>query len=181
FGNAEDLTDLIDQGIDLDNQDSNRWSAMHYAASCGNLDIVIALVKRKPALMSAGVTFLGTSSWTALDLAIHNGSSDTIRYLLDNGAKSLSHNALHTAIAHPGLKAALEKIECMLDHEWDRTIKDTEGKTLLNVAQSKHDTALINHSENYQTVKLPPYKMTSHAVDEEAPECLCARSISDFN
>ncbi|KAG6882839.1 hypothetical protein C0993_008951 [Termitomyces sp. T159_Od127] len=125
------------------------------------------------------VTFsgLGTSPWTALDRAIYRHHFDIARYLLDHGARSSSCHALYLAISgfdEPDLK----KVKLLLDHKWDRTLRNDEGKTLLDIARSKNKTELVDLLENYP-LRLPPNGMASHNVDEEVPEPQSPASIFD--
>ncbi|KAG6864271.1 hypothetical protein C0993_009136, partial [Termitomyces sp. T159_Od127] len=182
YGKAEDVNYLINQEIDLDGLEFRGYTPLHSAAEEGKLDMVIFLVERKPALISAvlNVTFVGldTSPWTALDMAIENHHFDIARYLLDHGAKSASCHALYLAIS--GFREPdLEKVRLLLDHGWDRTLGDTEGNTLLDIAKSKNKTELVDLLENYQTVIIRPNEKASHNVDEEAPEPESSTSISD--
>ncbi|KAG6863693.1 hypothetical protein C0993_010606 [Termitomyces sp. T159_Od127] len=152
YGNTEDMVDLINEKIDLDNQDVRGWTALHIAAYYGNLNMVTALVEKKRVLMSAVATWLGISSWTALDVAIWRWNPNIVANLLDYGASSSSHDTLHLAITHYGSNDALEKVEYLLVHGWNITTQDNEGKTLLDVACNKGDTALVYFLENYQTM-----------------------------
>ncbi|KAG6867114.1 hypothetical protein C0993_006641 [Termitomyces sp. T159_Od127] len=167
LGDVEDFWDLVNQGLDFDKPGIEDATALHYAAFYKNLDVVIAIIEKKPALISA-LEIHDKLALTPLEFATWSGSPDIVGYLLDHGAKSISHNALYFAKTFFGSDETVRKGELLLDHGWDRTIKNSEGKTLLDVACSKYNTVLVNHLENYQTVRLPPYGMASHIVDEKA-------------
>ncbi|KAG6896774.1 hypothetical protein C0992_006236 [Termitomyces sp. T32_za158] len=169
FGDAQDLHDLVDQGIDLNFHDSAGWTALHLAAFFGNLDVVIALVEQKPAQMSVTAEWIISSAYTPFDVAAECLKWNVVAYLLDHGAKSISHDALYYALryAFPSSKY-LDRVEHLLDRGWDRTVRDACGKTLLDVACSRSEKALVDHLEHYQTVRLPPYGTTPHIVDYEA-------------
>ncbi|KAG6889530.1 hypothetical protein C0992_004880 [Termitomyces sp. T32_za158] len=168
LGDAKDLCDLVDQGIDLSCLDSHGFTALHHAACEGNLDGVIVFVEQKPALMPVlGKWLLPNSAWTALDVATYRGNSDVMGYLVDHGAKSSFHDVLYLALTNLEFPIFLDNIELLLDHGWDRTVKDANGRTLLDVACSKGNTILAAHLEDYQTVRLPPYGNTSHTMGEE--------------
>ncbi|KAG6879497.1 hypothetical protein C0992_002108 [Termitomyces sp. T32_za158] len=167
LGDAKDLRDLVDLGIDLNCHDPTGWTALHHAAYRGSLDSVIILIEQEPALVLAVTKWLDpNSAWTALDLATYKGNSDIVGYLVGQGAKSISHDILYAAMANPSSPVELGKVEFFLDHGWDRTVQDTEGKTLLDVAHSEGDTALVDHLKNYQTVRLSPYVKPFHTLDE---------------
>ncbi|KAG6876253.1 hypothetical protein C0992_000326 [Termitomyces sp. T32_za158] len=168
-GDEQDLHDLVDQGVDLDWHDSRGWTALHYAADRSNLAVVIALVEQKPSLMYATADYMYVSAWTPLDVAVGCCSQDVVAYLLDHGAKSISHNALfHAVVDFFITDIQLNNIEYLLDIGWDRTVRDDDGQTLLDVARSKGNVTLVDHLEHYQTVRLPPYGTTPYTVDEEA-------------
>ncbi|KAG6895407.1 hypothetical protein C0992_001416 [Termitomyces sp. T32_za158] len=163
-GDAQDLHDLVNQGIDLNWHDSDGWTALHYAAFNGNMDVVIALVEQKPTLMSAPADWMGVSQLTPLDIAVsvYKRKPDVLEYLLKHGAKSISHNALY-CILRFSFYTPLEHIQLLLDCGWDRTVKDNQDETLLDVAHSKGDSKLIELLE--QTVRPPSSANISHTVD----------------
>ncbi|KAG6887542.1 hypothetical protein C0992_011862 [Termitomyces sp. T32_za158] len=66
----DNLRHVVDEGIDLDCHDSQGWTVLHWAAVGNNLDVVIALVEQKPALMSALATWEDISALTPLDVAV---------------------------------------------------------------------------------------------------------------
>ncbi|KAG6901206.1 hypothetical protein C0995_015399 [Termitomyces sp. Mi166 len=161
-GDAENIRDLVNRGINLNHRDSREhgWTALHYAALAGNLDGVIALVERKPGLVSVQAKHLFDSKpCTALDLAIDFGKSNVVAYLLDHGAIA-PPNALHVAVqaywVHP--ERHLPMVELFLDRGWDRTAKDADGRTAMDIARSMGPRfrAIIGHLKEYQTVRLPP-------------------------
>ncbi|KAH0583180.1 hypothetical protein H2248_011062 [Termitomyces sp. 'cryptogamus'] len=177
YGDAEDIHDLVARGIDLSwRANHNSWTALHWAASKGNLNAVTALVEQVPALVFVQANYPDFIGCTALDLAVRNGNSDVVAYLLDHGAHP---NVLHVA-THPlywdfccsHFHKFLAVIEVLLDHGWDRTTKDTYGRTFIGIAHSKqaHNLkTLVEHLENYQTVRLRPYGyLTSPTPNERA-------------
>ncbi|KAG6874711.1 hypothetical protein C0992_006907, partial [Termitomyces sp. T32_za158] len=163
-----DFHDLMNRGMDPNCQDLKGWTALHHAVFSGNMDMVIALVEQQPALISAQAELYGISACTVLDFATCFRNSDMVTYLLDHGAKSSSHNSLYHML-HPKFKIHVYRIEFLLGCGWDRTVKDAEGKTLLDIAHNKNDIALVEHLEHYQTVRLPSYGTILHVGDEEAP------------
>ncbi|KAG6877553.1 hypothetical protein C0992_009705 [Termitomyces sp. T32_za158] len=169
-GNAQDFHDLLDHGLDLNWHGSGGWTALHYAAFSGNLDVIVALVEQKPALMSARAKWKNVSKLTPADLAVitRRTVADVVAYLFDHGARSISHDALYRGLlARFESDALLDRVQLLLDCGWNRTVKDDEGKTLFEVAHSKGNITLVDHLEHYQTVRLPPYGTTPH-TDEKA-------------
>ncbi|KAG6886916.1 hypothetical protein C0992_001646 [Termitomyces sp. T32_za158] len=164
WGNAQDLCDLVNQGIDLNWYASDGWTALHRAAYHANMDVVIALVKQKPTLMYAPAKWMEVSQLTPLDIAANNfqRKTDVVKYLLNHGAKSISHNALYSASKFNSC-TPLKTTQLLLCCGWDRTAKDNQNETLLDVARRKHDNKLVYFLE--QIDRLPPSGNIFHTVD----------------
>ncbi|KNZ72356.1 Ankyrin-1 [Termitomyces sp. J132] len=164
-GKAEDICDLLDRGINIDRRDTNGWTALHFAAYSGNLDVVILLVEREPSLVSIETT-LSSNSETALHLAVEQAHSDVVAYLLDHGAIP-PPNTLHVA-AFPRFVHHLNPclVVNLLDRGWDRSLKDADGRTPLDIARSEGHHAIVEHLEHYQTVKLPPNPIATISLED---------------
>ncbi|KAG6899389.1 hypothetical protein C0993_010662, partial [Termitomyces sp. T159_Od127] len=93
-GDAEDIRDLVDRGMNL-NSHRCGGTALHQAVTLGNLDAIIALSQREPALLSAQAVVSGDRV-TALELAMKYRKPDVVACLLDHGAQT--PNALHDAV-----------------------------------------------------------------------------------
>ncbi|KAG6898008.1 hypothetical protein C0992_007497 [Termitomyces sp. T32_za158] len=158
-GDAEDIRDLVDRGMDLTQRDRrpDGWTALHYATVCGNLDAVAALIKREPDLISDQA-----NRRTALDLAITLAKPAAVACLLDHGANPPSH-ALHvatqTALGRPD--GCLPMIAVFLDRGWDRTAKDVYERTPIDIARSEDCDSIVEYLEHYQTARLPPSPIAS--------------------
>ncbi|KAG6895463.1 hypothetical protein C0992_001125 [Termitomyces sp. T32_za158] len=166
FGNAEDLHDLVNHRIDLNCHDSDGWTFLHYAVFYDNMDMVIALIEQKPDQVFAQAKWKSIPECTVLEIAILCRNSDMVTYLLDHDAKSSSHNSLYQLL-YPKYHLQVSRIKFLLDRGWDRTVKDAEGKALLDIAENKNDKVLADHLKYYQTVRLPPYGTILHVADEE--------------
>ncbi|KAG6901404.1 hypothetical protein C0995_012361 [Termitomyces sp. Mi166 len=165
-GKAEDIRDLLDRGIDLNHRDANGWTALHFAAYSGNLDTVIPLVEREPALISAQTSSFSNSK-TALHLAVEQAHSDVVAYLLDHGAippPNTIHVAAFSRFVHH-LNPCL--VVSLLDRGWDRTLKDADGRTPLDIARSEGHHAIVEHLEHYQTARLPSYPTVTFSSQKE--------------
>ncbi|KAG6901208.1 hypothetical protein C0995_015401 [Termitomyces sp. Mi166 len=172
-GDAEDIDNLVDRGMDLNHRRARfGWTALHWAAVSGNLDAVVALVEREPGLVSvqANNPFPFSKKHTTLELAIHSGNSDVVAYLLAHDPNPPS-NALHAAavVDRIDLDERLELVELLLDHGWDRTLTDTDGMTAIDLARSRGEdfNAVVEYLEHYQTVRLPPYPTALLTTNEE--------------
>ncbi|KAG6877999.1 hypothetical protein C0993_000959 [Termitomyces sp. T159_Od127] len=162
-GGAEDIRDLVDRGMDLTQRDRpDGWTALHYAAVCGNLDSVVALVEREPNLI-----YDQANRRTALDLAITMTKPNVVAYLLDHGANPPSH-ALHVAtqLALSNPDGCLPLMAVFLDRGWDRAAKDVHGMTAIDIARGGDCIAIVEYLEHYHTVRLPPISIASLDSDE---------------
>ncbi|KAG6863731.1 hypothetical protein C0993_010514 [Termitomyces sp. T159_Od127] len=170
FGNAKDIHNLVDRGINLSlhNESRHGWTALHEAAWLGNLDVVIALSQQEPGLMSQASDYHSQEPRTALEVAIQCCKPDVVAYLLDHGAQA-PPNALHNAAKSYWLQSDkhLAMVQLLLDYGWDRTAKDVNGKTPIDVV---HDwphswdldsSAILEFLENYQTVRPSPSEPTA--------------------
>ncbi|KAG6887638.1 hypothetical protein C0995_013887 [Termitomyces sp. Mi166 len=171
FGDAEDIRDLVDRGMDFNyHYDSSGWTALHLAAHHGNLDGVVALVERAPALISAKTN--DPLSLTALDLTLRTPNTDSIdvvAYLLDHGADPPS-NAMHDAVWRtPGLSdRRLTMLKIFLDRGWDRTAKDEFGRMPIDIAWRRGvSDEVVKYLEHYQAVSLRPYHPTTSPTPSE--------------
>ncbi|KAG6882678.1 hypothetical protein C0992_011007 [Termitomyces sp. T32_za158] len=165
WGDAQDLHDLEDQGIDLNWHNSKGWTALHWAAYHANMDVVIALVEQKPALISAEANWKGVSQLTPLDIAAISFQStpDVVKYLLEHGAKTISYNALYSIWSESIYYSQLKSVQLLLNCGWDSAVKDNNNETLLEVAHSRGDRELVEFLE--QTVRLPPSGNIPPTVD----------------
>ncbi|KAG6901207.1 hypothetical protein C0995_015400 [Termitomyces sp. Mi166 len=164
-GDGENIRDLVDRGMNLDHHDYDGWTALHHAASSGNINTAVALVEQDPRLISVQTNdIFFKSQYTALELAIKFGKSDVAAYFLDHhGSDHPPSDALqvHVTVGSPFIlqdSERLETIEFLLDRGWDRTAKDIWGRTPIDIARrSEGYDVVVEHLEHYQTVRLPPH------------------------
>jgi 26S proteasome non-ATPase regulatory subunit 10 len=87
------------KNFDIDETDDSGWTALHLAASTGNLSVIDQLYQMVP-----DVNAQTTRGQTALHFATSKGHIDVVRSLLDHGASprtkdSLNQTPLHRAAA----------------------------------------------------------------------------------
>ncbi|KAG6861142.1 hypothetical protein C0995_003410 [Termitomyces sp. Mi166 len=142
-GDRKDICGLLDAGIDINHRDHDGWTALHRAAVFGNLDAVTVLVERERSLISV----LTNSSQTALDVALEQGHSDVVAYLLDQGADRPPY-ALHGAARLQSQSMA----KVLLDRGWDKTAKDNQGRTPIDIATNDwgYDSEMVMFLQQYE-------------------------------
>ena len=91
---------LRTEQVDVNAVDHMNNSALHYASSQGNADIIKAFANRKDVNLNA---FAGNHNATALHIASKNGFDEAVQALIDAKASvdicnSDKHTALHVAV-----------------------------------------------------------------------------------
>ncbi|KAG5340080.1 hypothetical protein C0989_002880 [Termitomyces sp. Mn162] len=145
-GDKKDICDLLEAGIDVNHRDHDGWTGLHRAAVFGNLDAVTVLVERERSLISVPTH----SSLTALDVALEQGHSDVVAYLLDQGADRPPY-ALHVAARLP--QPSMAKV--LLDRGWDKKVKDDQGRTPIDIATNDwgYDSQIATFLQQYELAK----------------------------
>ena len=80
----------------------------------------------------------------------------------DKGADRRS-DALYIASRSGCSDMALIKV--LLDRGWDRTYRDVEGRTTIEIAKADGHRELVEHLESYQTAMISPPLSTSSSSD----------------
>ncbi len=75
------IKNLIEKGADVDVRNWLRRTALHYAASEGNVDVAKVLIENE-----ADVDAKDDDGWTVLHWAAWNGNVDVARVLIEKGA-----------------------------------------------------------------------------------------------
>ncbi|KXJ94856.1 hypothetical protein Micbo1qcDRAFT_173615 [Microdochium bolleyi] len=97
---------LLDLGVGVDKLDADGWTALHYAANNGDLELAIVLLDRGAAHSTATFGYFDeyfceeVLPHTALDLAAKKGRLDMVQLLLNVGATSAgrTNTCFHKAI-----------------------------------------------------------------------------------
>ena len=132
---------LIDSGIDLEMKNTNGWTPLHFASSCGKIEMVQLLIKIMPAFDATTKTNKG---WTIFHLAAENSDPQVVKLILDifkfeDIRDAFKWTMLHHAVAY-GQK---ETIEFLIDsrHKIGINIEKraNNGNTILHFAcQYRH-------------------------------------------
>ena len=148
---------LRTEQVDVNAVDHMNNSALHYAASKGDKEIIKAFAERKDVDLNA---FAGNHNVTALQIAAKNGFDEAVQALIDANASvdicnSDKHTALHVAVFFG--KENVVKVLLRAGADIDK--RDINGYTALNIAkniiedEAKRDTIIKLLTANKVDVK----------------------------
>ncbi|KAK7480626.1 hypothetical protein BaRGS_00028098 [Batillaria attramentaria] len=123
---------VVNEGRDPNGRDWEGKTALHYACSGNNAEIVKILLDH-----GADPKAIDSDGQTALHLACSGGNTEIVKVLLDHGVdpKAIDSNgrtALHLACSSFSAKAEIVKV--LLDHGADPKAIDSNGETALHLA-----------------------------------------------
>ena len=126
------LLPLLHNGTEIDAQDNDGVSALHYAVDNGNLEATKALIERRPRLHMTGEKY---SNQTPLHLAAEHDHDEIFKELHNYGADVEStcmagFRPMHLAAFHNSLKVA----RLLIGLDAERNPHAEEDKTVLHVA-----------------------------------------------
>ncbi|EMO65136.1 ankyrin repeat protein [Leptospira borgpetersenii serovar Pomona str. 200901868] len=148
-GNEKIIRYLISQKADVFKKDYLGCTLLYRSASVGRLDLLKMYIDLK-----LDINEPSNSSETPLHKAGYRGYDKVVELLLEHGAKvntptvvikqippmsSGGDTPLHYAV----LSGKLSTAKILLEHGADKTIKDGDGKTPLDIAKKKGDKELI--------------------------------------
>jgi hypothetical protein len=132
-GNADVVRRLLSANADLSVRDEDGWSALHFAACRGWINIVEMLLDAKadPSVQNTDV-----DGSTALHVAVRRRQNECVKMLLDAQAEvSVRNNAgwtaLHLAADRWGNE---ESVKMLLDAKADVSVQENDGRTALHLA-----------------------------------------------
>ena len=143
---SEAVKFLIEHGANVDHQDWNGQTAVHYAVNCNDIDALSCLIEN-----GADVNARTYDGGTPLMIATAEGHLNVAIYLIDHGAdvhdrKAALHNAVDCSCSDP---SSCEILSCMIENGGDFTAQTFGNRTPLMTAaergQIKVVTYLIEH------------------------------------
>ncbi|ETS76986.1 hypothetical protein PFICI_10860 [Pestalotiopsis fici W106-1] len=143
FGNHIIVRAILDSGANPNDRDRDGWSAIHWAAEEGHLNIV-GLLLNKGANVNA-VSSYGTSP---LHCAANGGHDSIVNLLLQSGAdplKSTCHG--WTALHHAAFMGHSRVVQSLLQYDGIRSSasqQDNHGWSALHLAIHSRDTDTIH-------------------------------------
>ncbi|XP_058807209.1 ankyrin repeat domain-containing protein 17-like [Phymastichus coffea] len=139
-GNLKNLSQLINQGIDIDAQDENGDTLLHHAANNREHDIAAYLTR-----IGADVLIMNKDGKTALHIAVArklnlvtdgivmNVARNKLRQLLDKKIKGRGNTALHLAAQIGNFNVVLYLLHCGANFE----IKNNDNKKAADVTSQE--------------------------------------------
>eukprot|EP01130_Rhizamoeba_saxonica_P004251 TRINITY_DN1743_c0_g1_i5.p1 TRINITY_DN1743_c0_g1~~TRINITY_DN1743_c0_g1_i5.p1 ORF type:complete len:136 (-),score=18.03 TRINITY_DN1743_c0_g1_i5:39-446(-) len=110
-GDIRKMESLLNKGADVNGKDSSGYTALHYAARSGNVDICKLLLRNRA---SANVSTLA-GGVTPLHRAAYMGRTQVVQMLIDSGANvNLVDNDGNTALHKAVLKDQAQVVELLL-------------------------------------------------------------------
>ena len=146
------VTELLDEGTDVNARNEDDLTALHIAAQLGNVEIAGLLIAH-----AAEVNATGMGEIVPLHFAAASGSDELARLLLQNGAEVDARDAgdftpLHVAAIFGSLSVA----ELLLDEGADVNAENDMRMTPLNMAIMQEHQALVELFEGYGGIAQQP-------------------------
>ena len=137
----ETVRSLIEQGVGVNEAQSDGMTALHWAAELGNVALVRMLVAAGADLEA--VTRIG--DLTPLHIGAEVGQGATVRALLDAGASANARNVNGSTPLHfAALAGSVEAVDALADHGADVNAREAKwGQTPLMFAASRNRAPAI--------------------------------------
>lgn len=117
---------LIDHGANVNSQDMNGQTALHYLAASGSFECVKMLINR-----GANVNLRNKYRMTAL----HFAESECVQLLIDHGANVNQQSMNGETVLHVATNyGKVDVVQKLLDAKADVNLRDAEGRTALHIA-----------------------------------------------
>eukprot|EP00731_Ephydatia_muelleri_P013368 Em0007g678a len=126
-GRTEELTRLLDQGINIEATDEDGRTPLGFAAGFGHVDCVKVLLER-----GANIDHQTKDGWTSLMRAAYHGRADCVRALVNRGA-DVNHcnNVGRTSLMYASGIGNAECVKVLLDGGAQTNLKEECEKTAL--------------------------------------------------
>ena len=176
-GNVASLKEeIVHKGVSVDVLGPDGRTALHYAASNGELAAVAFLIERK-AIVDKPTKF----GWTALHCAAQEGFPEVAKHVLDKGADINKRDGQgRTALICAVTEGKLSCVQVLIERKADLTVKatsgDAKGKTALDLADRDNEEMVQLLSPKPTS---PPTPAAAGAISSSAAISPSADTVAD--
>jgi ankyrin repeat protein len=137
---------LLENGADLNAENSFRWTPLFSAARMGSVETVQALLEA--GAESDAVSAEGrTPMMVLIDRGRLGGMTDKMMLLLDNGADpNLQDNNGDTALHFAARTGKLEAIPLLIGHGADQNLQNNEGLIAIDIAGNEQTAEILGEA-----------------------------------
>jgi ankyrin repeat protein len=148
-GDSARLTELLKMDeslVKLRNQDG--MTPLQVAAREGHRDAVQTLIAAGAninTIDSPTRLYRSSRGWTPLHYAVLAGKTDIAKLLLDKGAEvnPVDYRGRHTPLHLAAFAGNVELVTLLLEHKADRTLRDSEKRSALDLAKERKHTSVV--------------------------------------
>ena len=145
--NAQEVIELIQQGVNVDSANHFGQTPLMIAAMLGNQNIVEMVLKN-----AADIDRIDNKGLTALMLAARNGQTRIVEYLLNRGADiNIQDKRGMTAIMHAASFGHQETVGLILKYMPNLALKNSQAQTADEIALSLGYDAIAGEIYNART------------------------------
>ena len=140
------ILQLPKESINLNYQDANGYSPLHYSSELGNIKIVEMLTKAK-----CNINIKTKDNKTPLHLSAIKGKYDIFKFLIENNADINVYDSEHNSPLHYiCLYNHLNLLKYILEKNPDIETKNTNGKKPSELANNKEMISLLEDYQNHK-------------------------------
>ncbi|MCK5563649.1 MAG: ankyrin repeat domain-containing protein [Planctomycetes bacterium] len=149
-GNTQAVEKALLDGVDVNSQNSDKRTALMFAAFDGHLSTVELLLTR-----GADVNLKDAIGRDALMYAASGPNNTTVKLLLQKGAdvNAADTNEKWTALMYAAAEGQMEVVKTLLENKADWTIKDIDGDTAKSFAVKNGHTKVVELIDNFVKTK----------------------------
>jgi ankyrin repeat protein len=131
----------LEQGADIEAQDDQGMTPLHYAAWNGKLEVAKYLIEKgvnKEAQDESGYTPFHHAAW--------NGKLEVVKYLVEKGANKEAQDKFGNTPLHLAVEGEkLEVVECLIEKGANKEAQDKFGNTPLHLAAGEGDLEIVKY------------------------------------
>lgn len=147
-------------------------TALHLAASTGNLEVLKILLKK-----GATITAIDKQGQTALHVACENGQYETAKFLIEQGSgKNIQDKLGNTPLILAAKNDHLKIVKMLYYLKADTNLKNTQNKTAMDVSQGQSKAFFKQPQPDY--FQLLDIGMVNKVV-EDIKNGICSIQITD--